>query len=53
MAIRTCWKVSRKELSEVSGLQGTTYLEKCKDLGHKNGLDMALVHKFLIEDKGT
>jgi hypothetical protein len=36
-----------------SGLQGTTYLEKCKELGLKsleerrNGLDMALVHKFL------
>jgi hypothetical protein len=42
----------------VTGLQGT-YLEKCKELGFKtleerrNGLDMALVHKFLTEGTGT
>ncbi len=43
----------------VSGLQGTTYLEKCNELALKileerrNGFDMAPVHKFLTEDTGT
>jgi hypothetical protein len=43
----------------VSGQQGMTYLEKCKELGLKtleerrNGLDMGLAHKFIIEDTGT
>jgi hypothetical protein len=43
----------------VNGLQGTTYLEKCRELSLKsleerrNSQDMALVHKFQKEKTGT
>jgi hypothetical protein len=43
----------------VAGLKGSTYDEKCVELGLKTleerrgGQDMALVHKFLIEQTGT
>ena len=43
----------------ISGLKGSTYEEKCEELGLKTleerrgGQDMALVHKFLTEQTGT
>jgi hypothetical protein len=52
-------KVQEKALKMISGLKGTTYEEKCAELGLKTleerrgGQDMALVHKFLTEQTGT
>jgi hypothetical protein len=43
----------------VSGLKGTTYKEKCNELGlqtledRRERQNMALVHKFLTEKSGT
>jgi hypothetical protein len=43
----------------VAGLKGSTYEEKCEELGletleeRRGGQDMALVHKFLTEQTGT
>jgi hypothetical protein len=43
----------------ISGLKGSTYEEKCEELGletleeRRGGQDMALVHKFLTEQTGT
>ena len=43
----------------VSGLKGTTYQEKCKQLGlntlleRRDAQDMSLVHKFLTEKSGS
>jgi hypothetical protein len=43
----------------VSGLKGTTYQEKCKELGlntlleRRDAQDMSLVHKFLTEKSGS
>jgi hypothetical protein len=43
----------------ISGLKGSTYEEKCEELGLKileerrGGQDMALVHKFLTKQTGT
>ncbi len=52
-------RVQEKAVKMVSGLQGTTYPDKCKELGletleeHRDRLDMALVHKLLTENTGT
>jgi ribonuclease P/MRP protein subunit RPP40 len=52
-------KVQEKAIKMVTGLKGSTYEEKCEELGLKTleerrgGQDMALVHKFLTEQTGT
>jgi hypothetical protein len=52
-------RVQEKAVKMVSGLQGTTYPDKCKELGletleeRRDRLDMALVHKLLTENTGT
>jgi hypothetical protein len=52
-------KVQEKAVKMVSGLKGTTYKEKYKELGlqtledRRDRQDMALVHKFLTEKSGT
>jgi hypothetical protein len=52
-------KVQEKAVKMVSGLKGTTYKEKCKELGlqtledRRDRQDMTLVHKFLTEKSGT
>ncbi len=52
-------KVQEKAIKMISGLKGSTYKEKCAELGLKTleerrgGQDMALVHKFLTEQTGT
>jgi ribonuclease P/MRP protein subunit RPP40 len=57
--IDTLEKVQEKAVKMVSGLKGTTYQEKCKELGIKTLLerreaqDMSLVHKFLTEKSGS
>ncbi len=57
--IDTLEKVQEKEVKMVSGLKGTTYTEKCAELGlqtlveRRDRQDMALVHKFLTEKSGT
>jgi hypothetical protein len=52
----TLKKVQEKAVQKmVSGLKGTTYKQKCEELGlqilveMKDSQDMALVHKFLTE----
>ena len=55
----TLEKVQEKAIKMVAGLRGSTYEEKCAELGLKTleerrgGQDMALVHKFLTERTGT
>jgi ribonuclease P/MRP protein subunit RPP40 len=57
--IDTLEKVQEKAVKMVSGLKGTTYKEKCNELGlqtledRRERQDMALVHKFLTEKKGN
>jgi ribonuclease P/MRP protein subunit RPP40 len=59
--IDTLKKVQEKAVKMVSGLKGTTYQEKCKELGLNTLLergdaqDMSLVpvHKFLTEKSGS
>ncbi len=52
-------KVQEKAIKMISGLKGSTYEEKCEELGletleeRRGGQDMALVHKFLTEQTGT
>jgi hypothetical protein len=51
--------VQERAVKVVSGLKGTTYKEKCNELGlqtledRRKRQDMALVHKFLTEKKGN
>jgi hypothetical protein len=57
--IDTLEKVQEKAVKMVSGLKGTTYQEKCKELGlntlleRRDAQDMSLVHKFLTEKSGS
>jgi len=52
-------KVQEKAVKMVTGLKGTTYEEKCAELGletleeRRHGQDMALVHKFLTSERET
>jgi hypothetical protein len=55
----TLEKVQEKAVKMVAGLRGTTYQERCTELGlesleaRRSRQDMAMVHKFLTEMTGT
>ncbi len=57
--IDTLERVQERAVNMVAGLKGATYEEKCAELGlqtleaRREGKDMALVHKFLMNDSGT
>jgi len=57
--IDTLERVQERAVKMVAGLKGATYEEKCAELGlqtlkaRREGQDMALVHKFLMDDSGT